>query len=403
MSDKKIKEKNNPNINIKLPATWTIILGGIISPIGLLMSLVADFIGVLQNWRTALYCIIIILAIVVIVYSVNLLRINKINRQNILEFESLKGDLEESKKIIAEDKKEILQKEDIISDYKREILKYSDENLQFKNSIAQKEKETSELKKNIEELEVKICDGKKYISSKATIEFDLSDKKYHLSFEKRYLILSEAIKWYEGQFYSNKYLANAKQSNEYYKANPVSWKELNIRAQLRFKNKGKPKFSKSKEVSVLEVAEGANYKKFHIQYQTLDGKDNLQIKQGAEIILNYSYEVPVELWGSYLNRYISYWKEETEVSLKCKDEKKINDKNNFKVYQTDDKTGKPFIVDDDVLVLEEDIQNGDKILKIKLPDDKCGKFSIWWDAEKIFNLPELNTDMTADHSQLTQY
>lgn len=240
---------------------------------------------------------------------------------------------------------QVSQKDEEISQKNGEISQKDEEIFQKDEKI----KQISEARKvecaQLKELELKICDGKKLISSKATITFDILRKKYILSFEKRYVIISDAIKWYEGQFYSNKYLESAETSQAYYRDHPVKWTDLNISAELKYKNPTDRRFSKTKNVAVLQIAEGNNYKKFHVQYKTTLG-DKLPIRKGAEILLTYSYEIPIGLWGSYLNRYISYWRETTEVILKCDD--KYSDKlkeSNIKIYQTDHITGEPIITD----------------------------------------------------------
>ena len=169
--------------------------------------------------------------------------------------------------------------------------------------------------------------------------------------------------------------------------------------ELKYKNVDERKFSKTRQLAVLQIAEGNNYKKFHIQYNTKRG-DRLPIKKNAEIILHYSYEVPVSLWGSYLNRYISYWREPTEVVLICKDGDKLKNEN-IKVYKGDHTTGYPYIFKEDNF--EIDTQNGQTFCTIKLPNDNSGKYSIWWNADEIFNMQNLNTNMTDDHSQQTKY
>ena len=350
----------------------------IASGIMFVISFIADASGILSQFELVFQIVMLITAIIMVACAIYFWK--KENKYRELESENnhlntkideLNEQLEETKEMVSqlvEEREELKQK-----------------------SRLEKEK--------TEKLELQVCNGKKYISNKATIVFDYVEKKYKLSFEKRYIIISNAIKWYEGQFYSNKYLESAEVSQSYYNDNPVRWDELNIRAELKYKNKEDNKFSKTKEVAVLQIAEGNNYKKFHIQYITCRGGDKLPIKKGAEIILNYSYEVPVILWGSYLNRYISYWKETTEVILKCKSKDRLKE-DSIKVYQTEHITGEPFITD---INIETDIHNGETSFVIKLPNEDSCKYVIWWNAEDIFGLDNLNTNMTMDHSQQTQY
>ena len=154
------------------------------------------------------------------------------------------------------------------------------------------------------------------------------------------------------------------------------------------------------ELAILKAAEGNNYKQFHIQYKTKDGNESLDIHKGAYIKLKYSYSIPIYLWGSYLNRYITYWSEYAEVYFKCKHKEKLNTQN-FKLFKADDLTGEPKKIE-----IKED--KSDKIdglhyYKIVLPKKQFIKYIVWWDANKIFGKENLNTVLTADRSQLTQY
>lgn len=350
----------------------------IVSGIMFVISFIADASGVLDQFKIVFQILMLISAILMIACAIFFWKKQK-------KYKELEKENDYKETRIKELETDISQKQNQISDLLNE-----------KDMLCN---EKSLDKKQIRELELQVCDGKQYISNRATILFDIEEKKYKLSFEKRYIIISDAIKWYEGQFYSNKYLESAETSQSYYRDHPVRWEELNIGAELKFKNEGENRFSKTKEVAVLQIAEGNNYKKFHIQYRTKKGNDKLSIKKGAEIILNYSYEVPVELWGSYINRYISYWRENSEVILKCKHKDKLN-VNDIKVYQAEHITGEPYITD---INIEADTQKGETSFIIKLQNSEPCKYVIWWNAEEIFGMSNLNTRMTFDHSQQTQY
>lgn len=357
-------------------------VSGMISPVIFVLSFIADVLGILEDLKLIFQVMMLVAAIVMLANAIIFWRKRKyyadiIEKNSNLELELKQRDDDISQK--DKEKKELEKKIEILE-------------------------ENRDLDHNkIDELELKVCDGKKYLSNKATINFNIKNQKYELFFEKRYIIISDAIKWFEGQFYSNKYLESADKSQGYYQDNPVQWDTLNIRAELKYKNVNDAKFSSTKELVVKQIAEGNNYKKFHIQYRTKKGNDKLPIKKGAEIILSYSYEVPVDLWGSYLNRYITYWKEYTEVTLKCKKKGLLN-KENIKIYIADHNSGDPFVIDiDDVI---EDTRNGEDLYIIKIPNVESGKYSVWWNANLIFDAKQevnLNTNMTVDHSQQTQY
>lgn len=266
--------------------------------------------------------------------------------------------------------------------------------------IYEKNKAFEEQSMTIDALEKKITNGMRNYKNTATVTFDIKNEKYIIVINKEYEIISDGIKWYEGQFYSNKFLENASESQEFYMSNQISWDALNINAELCYKNPGEEEFSPVYELAVLKAAEGNNYKQFHIQYITKEGNDSLDILKGTYIKLQYSYSVPIMLWGSYLNRYITYWNEDAQVYLKCTNKEKLNTQN-FKLLKADDLTGDPKKIE--IKVQKSDKKDDFHYYKIVLPKQKFTKFIVWWDADKIFGKSGLNTNLTADHSQLTQY
>lgn len=266
--------------------------------------------------------------------------------------------------------------------------------------IYEKNKKINEQEKLIKLLERNISSGMKYYRNIAYVTFDIKNGKYNIEIEKEYEIISDGIKWYEGQFYSNKILDNATKSQEFYSENGISWDNLDIKAELSYKNIGDSEFSPVYELAVLRAAEGNNYKQFHIQYNTKEENDSLDIHKGAYIKLKYSYIVPIYLWGSYLNRYITYWNEDAEVYFKCKIKEKLNTQY-FKLYRADDITGEPKKIE--IKQHKLDKVDGLQYFKVVLPKQNFTKFIIWWDANKIYEKKDLNTNLTADHSQLTLY
>lgn len=72
------------------------------------------------------------------------------------------------------------------------------------------------------------------------------------------------------------------------------------------------------EVEINNVTDNSNYIPFNIQYTTLEDGRALDIKKGTTVVLKYSYNISCDLWGSYLNRSISYFGEDTTVKLRHK-------------------------------------------------------------------------------------
>ena len=252
----------------------------------------------------------------------------------------------------------------------------------------------------IDLLEREIYEGKRLTKSEAMVTFDCNKKIYLLEFKKEYQIISDSIKWFECQFYCNNTLTNASEAQAQYAANQVTWAELNVKASLCYKNSDDAEFSPPTDVLVKQVAEGNNYKRFHILYKTQAG-DSLDIKKDTSIALEYSYQIPIAKWGSYLNRYVSYWGEETKVIIACSKKEKAN-KTELKIYRTNG-NGDPVLFQDSTW---KETKIGDKYAReVMLKAIPCTKFIVWWDADEVFQIAgkKLNTEIGADELQMTRY
>lgn len=262
-------------------------------------------------------------------------------------------------------------------------------------------KKAVDQSRKIDLLEKEICKGNKYSLNEAMVIMDIEQKKYIIEIRKEYEIISENIKWFECQFYCNKILANAEEALANYRNDRVTWEELNISASLQYKNPGESDYLRQPHVRVKQVAEGNNYKQFHIEYKTDEG-DKLDIKKGTQIILTYKYEVPVTKWGSYLNRYVTYWGEETKISIACKDEQKLM-QNDLRLYKTSN-IGEPIF---DPRGGRWDVTQKGNIYyrELKIKPASCCKYILSWNANAFFNIEgmNLNTQIVEDQLQLTQY
>lgn len=120
------------------------------------------------------------------------------------------------------------------------------------------------------------------------------------------------------------------------------------------------------------VAESSNYKTYNIKYINKKINTNLNVRKGNFIELEYSYEIPVHYWGSYLNRTISYFEEQGSIIVSCDDEEKL-DSQDFVLAKSD----KIQISNNDDFIVQRD---GSYL--INLPRE-CGKYTLYWDAKKI--------------------
>jgi hypothetical protein len=260
---------------------------------------------------------------------------------------------------------------------------------------------TRDLRSRVDILEQEVCKGRKMIKNEAMITMDMSLRKYRLEFRKEYDVISESSKYYSGQFYCNKILDSAEGAQEYYDENKVPWKNLNVRAHVQYKNPYDADWNDQVEVYVKHVADGNNYKEFHIEYKTLPDHDTLNISKGSRVKVTYTYDVPPDIWGTYLNRYMTYWREETLVTILCTDKNKLLDDRTFKLYEPN-KNGDPVLVQG-VEWSAPNMQAGDLFGRtIKIPTKKpCCRYTVWWNAKVFFGDSIENTRITTDESQLT--
>jgi len=218
---------------------------------------------------------------------------------------------------------------------------------------------------------------------------------------KEYDIISENSKWYAGQFYCNKILDSSERAQEYYEKHKISWRDLNIQAHIEHKNPEDDNWKPQIEVYVKRVAEGNNYKEFHIEYKTVPDKDVLGIKKGTKVKLTYTYDVPLTIWGTYLNRYLTYWREVSAVTILCQDRQKL-DVATFKLYEANE-NGDPVLVQGVEWSPTYKQQAGDLFARtIIIPTKRiCCRYTAWWDATVFFGDSVENTKMTSDELQLT--
>lgn len=243
-------------------------------------------------------------------------------------------------------------------------------------------------------LETMIYDGKKYFTNHAYVKFNTLIKKYELKFEKRYEIISNEVSWYSGQFYGNKYKDNPQKSKEFYDKNFIKWEDLKFRAFVTVFDSDNNLKQNKVEVLVECVAESSNYKTFNIKYINKRVNTNLDVHKGDFIELEYSYEIPERYWGSYLNRTISYFKEVGNINISCDDNKKLSDQ----IISQDLFLTKPNniqISNSNSFILQ---KNGSYL--ISLPPDS-GKYTLHWDAVKLFGEEAENTALGKDECQIT--
>lgn len=272
----------------------------------------------------------------------------------------------------------------------KKISQLEEENNELQNSINRKNS-------TIELLEQNINNGIKYTNNEATVTLDKRRAVYCFEFTKEFEVISDNTpRWYSAQFYANKVLKDKKESKDYYRANTIKWSELKVRATISYLKPGSEKYTDPEKLDVNNITDESNYIPFNIQYVTSKKKRTLNICKGTKVKLKYSYEVPIDLWGSYLNRHVSYFGEPTIVYIKYD----IDTELDFKASLLSGNDGTP--IDTTDYEITKDEQNGYSIQKITLNPIPFAKYRIWWDSEKYF-VNDTTTEDTADSSQLTSH
>lgn len=257
--------------------------------------------------------------------------------------------------------------------------------------------EISKKNSRIDLLEQNIHNGVKYTNNEVVVTLDRNKKLYRFEFIKEFEIISDnAPKWYYAQFYANKILKDKKMSKEYYKDNVIKWDDLKVRATVSYLHPGSREFTNPVNLVIDNITDENNYIPFNIQYTTFRGRRTLNMKKGTKVKLKYCYNVPIHLWGSYLNRTISYFGEPAVVKLKYD----IGAEFDIKVSSLSGVGGAPLDTEDYGMYKDE--ENEYIVRTITLQSQPFAKYRIWWDSEKYFE-NDKTTEDTADNSQLTNY
>lgn len=243
-----------------------------------------------------------------------------------------------------------------------------------------------------------IHDGLKYTKNRVKITVDLKRKVYRFSFEKHFVVISsERPKWYKGQFYCNRYLENNEQTKEYYKANTPKWSELNVFANLKYCPPNSFTFSQPIKLKVVPITDDSYYIPFHIHYESESGANStISLVKGTKVILNYGYEVSANLWGSYLNRTLSFFGEPSQVVFQYP----YNNSSDVEVslHRLSSSDGSPERIKKCEIT---SLQDNKIVYEIDLPRVSFARFRIWWDSDTLLGVQKTNN--TADDSHMTNY
>ena len=260
-------------------------------------------------------------------------------------------------------------------------------NAELQNENTNLQNEITELKKENIILRNNATSGIKFSSNIVTISIAKNQKNeyyYHFEFEKQYTIISDYVPTYcNAQFYANKHLTNRKKAKEFYKENSVNWNELNVHAYISYRNPGKTKFSKEQELIIENITDESNYIPFKIQYIIKGKNARVDLKKNTEIKLTYCYNVPLKIWGSYINRTLSIDGEFAQVNFITETNQKI-EMDVEGLYEN----GEPYTNSELTCESNSCHKNGKTINTVTLKSEPLKKYRVKWDIENLINSPD---------------
>ena len=224
-----------------------------------------------------------------------------------------------------------------------------------------------------------------YTLNSIIITFDKNNRKYKIVIEKHFNIKTDVILPYNSHIFANKFLdIDSKKSVDFYKQNSLIWDTLNVQISLCYQNIGDNDYSKEiNNIKLVHKKKSDNVIEFDVFYETNEGQ-KIPIKKGAKIKLIYHYSIPVELWGNYMNRYVSYSNEQMLIKLKY-------EKNNEFFWEIEE------VLQDGTRELMEggydynhNKEEGCISLEIRR-SNPFAQYKILWNANKYFGNNDLNT------------
>ncbi len=258
-----------------------------------------------------------------------------------------------------------------------------------------KEKKLKKLENQIAQFENYVGDGKKMLINEAFISVDEQNEKYLISIRKKFEIIDESKSFYIIRLHCDKFLGHKDKAKEYYSANKVNWDEINLKVRLEITNSENKK-DVYNDINIIEVEKLDNYYFLKVEYKRklASGQtSNILFKSGDIFELNYSFNISVNFWGSYIERPVSYFKETTNIYF----DKYIPNFNKNQVsLSIVNRQGEISEVPYSKYNWLEDDSKYYKLMlpvnELKLSDIKDVLFRIMWDANAIFQKNDLNTE-----------
>lgn len=224
------------------------------------------------------------------------------------------------------------------------------------------------------------------------------EEVYRFQFEKHFNIITDIVpEYYSAQFYANKFITDKDKAKKYYEQNCIPWDKLKVRARISYRLPGERKYSKEKNLDIVNISDNSNYIVFKIIYRLYEIGVKIDLIKGTEVKIKYCYNVPITYWGSYINRTISCFGEKAKVILKYD----LNSTLDYRVLRL--KNGAPFELEKTNYETEENVDDGRNVITNSLnckPNEQI-KLRITWNAEEYFQKGNLNTQDGIDQLGLT--
>ncbi len=139
--------------------------------------------------------------------------------------------------------------------------------------------------------------------NECTVQIDMESRRYHLTFHKAVTNVSaHAVERVMYWVFANRFPDDPQQSYAFYQAHPLSWADLNLLA-----------WDQHGRLDVLLVNDLNARKDFCICFQQ-DGVPRA-MTPGETRDVRYSYSVPFEKWGPYIDRPMLYRTRTCSVSI----------------------------------------------------------------------------------------
>ena len=195
-----------------------------------------------------------------------------------------------------------------------------------------------EIKCKYEHLRTVALEGRQVLSSKVFVDFDTKQKSYRLRFVK-HLKLSHGYKeYYTIRLYCDK--SPSQQLVENRDADACKfWNSIDLKIKLT-DNKGRvyaypcDRNKEEKSLLVEEMDRTANYLILKVSFAQGEYAPII-LKQNDIIEIEYAFSITTDHWGNYIERHVSFDREETIVYLK-KGSYKLPDENSVRTVSKDE-------------------------------------------------------------------